>query len=87
MILLFLDYEKAFDSVHQETLEKILRHYGVPGELINMIKFMYMYNNNQCAVEDGGRLLDWFIVKFGVKQGCNMSGFLFITVTDWIMNQ
>jgi hypothetical protein len=30
---------------------------------------------------------DWFTVKSGVKQGCNMSGFLFITVIDWIMSK
>jgi len=27
---------------------------------------------------------DWFIVKAGVKQGCVVSGFLFLLVIDWI---
>ena len=34
----FVDYEKAFDSLDRETLWKILRHYGVPMKLVNMIK-------------------------------------------------
>ena len=34
----FVDYEKAFDSVDRETLWKVLRHYGVPNKLVNMIK-------------------------------------------------
>ena len=28
---------------------------------------------------------EWFQVKSGVKQGCNMSGFLFLLVIDWII--
>ena len=79
-------YEKAFDSVHRETLWKILKHYGIPEKLINMVNVMY--NNNQCAVLDGEGTSDFFTVKSGVKQGCNMAGFLFIIVIDidWIMN-
>ena len=34
----FVDYEKAFDSLDRETLWKILRYYGVPAKLVNMIK-------------------------------------------------
>ena len=28
--MVFVDFEKAFDSIDQEVLWKILRHYGVP---------------------------------------------------------
>ena len=45
-----------------------------------------MHNNNQCAVLDGDGTSGLFTVKSGVKQGCNMSGFLFIIVINWIMN-
>ena len=31
--------------------------------------------------------LDWFDVKSGVKQGCNMSGFLFLLVVDWVIKR
>ena len=34
---------------------------------------------------DNGQQSDWFQIKTGVKQGCNMSGFLFLLVVDWIM--
>ena len=30
---------------------------------------------------------EWFNIKTGVKQGCNMSGFLFLIVMDWIMRR
>ena len=34
----FVDYEKAFDSVHRESLWQLLRHYGIPTKLVNIIK-------------------------------------------------
>jgi len=71
----FIDFEKAFDSVRRATLWEIMRHYGIPPKLIKIVKTMY--DGSQCAVVDESGRTDWFEVKSGVKQGCNMSGFLF----------
>ena len=81
----FVDYEKAFDSVHRKTLCKIMESYGIPSKLIRMVKAMY--DGSQCVVVEGTGQTDWFDVKSGVKQGCNMSGFLFLPVIDWIMRR
>ena len=35
-----------------------------------------IYDGNRCAVVDSTGHTDWFDVKSGVKQGCNMSGFV-----------
>ena len=43
-----------------------------------------MYRNSKCAVTDGIETLQWFDVKSGVKQGCVMSGLLFLILMDWI---
>ncbi|VDP26420.1 unnamed protein product [Schistosoma curassoni] len=37
----FIDYEKAFDSVDRITLWKLLRHYGVPEKIFNIIRNSY----------------------------------------------
>ena len=79
----FVDYEKAFASEHRETLWKIMASYGIPRKLVKMVKAMY--TGNQCAVVDSSGQTDWFTVASGVKQGCNMSGFLFLLVMEWIM--
>jgi hypothetical protein len=42
-----------------------------------------MYTDSECAVLDENEMTDWFEVKTGVKQGCVMSGFLFLLVIDW----
>ena len=85
LYMLFIDFEKAFDSVHRETLWNIMRHYGIPDKLVRMVKCLYA--QSECAVIDRAGTTEWFPIKSGVKQGCNMSGFLFLLVIDWIMRK
>ena len=85
MYTCFIVYEKAFDSVHQETLWKIMKRYRVPTKVINLVKMFY--TDVKCSVVTGGGLSDWFNVKSGVKQGCSMSGFLLLMIVNWIMKQ
>ncbi|VDP43474.1 unnamed protein product [Schistosoma margrebowiei] len=79
----FIDYEKAFDSVGRRTLWKLLRHYGVPEKIVNIIR--NSYDGLQCKVVHGGQLTDAFQVRIEVRQGCLLSPFLFLLVVDWIM--
>ncbi|VDP23363.1 unnamed protein product [Schistosoma margrebowiei] len=79
----FIDYEKAFDSVDRRTLWKLLRYYGVPEKIVNIIR--NSYDGLQCKVVHGGQLTDAFQVRTGVRQGCLLSPFLFLLVVDWIM--
>ncbi|VDP31602.1 unnamed protein product, partial [Schistosoma margrebowiei] len=37
----FIDYEKTFDSVDRRTLWTLLRHYGVPEKIVNIIRNSY----------------------------------------------
>lgn len=65
----------------QESLWKILRHYGVPERLVSLIR-----NTHQdmwgCHA---GQTSDSFYVKTGVRRGCLLSLFFFLFVIDWIM--
>ena len=63
----FIDFEKAFDSIHRDSLWEIMRQYGIPRKIINMVKLMY--SGSACAVLDDGEITEWFEVKTGVKQG------------------
>ena len=76
----FVDFAKAFDSVHRYSLWWILRAYGIPSHLVEIIRSFY--RNFACCVGDGDIL---FEVKTGVRQGCVMSTMLFNLVVDWIM--
>lgn len=37
----FIDYERALDSVDKMTLWKLLQHYGIPEQIIQMIRLAY----------------------------------------------
>ena len=81
----FIDFEKAFDSIHRESLWLIMRKYGVPENIIRIIRLFY--DDFECAVEDQGEACAWFNIKTGVKQGCNMLGFLFLIIMDWVLRR
>ena len=79
----FIDLEKAFDSIHRESLWKILRHYGVPAKLVRVIAMLYSDFKSQVICDS--ELTEAFNISTGVKQGCILSPFLFILAMDWIM--
>ena len=81
----FLDFEKAFDSVHRESLWNITRSYGIPDKIVRVIAGMYV--GFECEIVDRSVTSDWFMIKSGVKQGCVMSGFLFLLCLDWVMRK
>ena len=79
----FVDYEKAFDSLDRETLWKLLRHYGIPEKITNLIR--KMYENMSSRIIHEGQLTESFEIKTGVRQGCLLSPFLFLLAIDWTM--
>ncbi|VDO93894.1 unnamed protein product [Schistosoma margrebowiei] len=79
----FIDNEKAFDSVNRTTLRKLLRHYGVPQKIVNIVQSSC--DGLHCKIVHGGQLTKSFEMKTGVRQGCLLSTFLFLLVIDWIM--
>ncbi|XP_072906368.1 uncharacterized protein [Hemitrygon akajei] len=78
----FIDFEKAFDSLDRKSMWSILRHYGVPEEMVNIIK--QLYDGFSCRVIHDGRLSEEFLVTTGVRQGCLLSPLLFLVVLDWV---
>ncbi|KAL1267682.1 hypothetical protein QQF64_033045 [Cirrhinus molitorella] len=78
----FVDFKKAFDSVHRSTLWKILHHYGIPPKIIAIIQTFY--EKFECSVLMNNTLTEWFSVQSGVRQGCIISPILFLLTVDWI---
>ena len=82
MYVNFVDFEKAFDSLHRDSLWSILRNYGIPQKLVRLIRSFY--DNFRCCVGHGNA---YFEVITGVRQGCVMSAILFNLTIDWLMRQ
>ena len=78
----FIDFQKAFDSVHRESLWSIPRAYGIPAHIVQVIK---QFHTDFCCSVGGSDLS--FHVKSGVRQGCVMSALVINIVIDWVLSQ
>ncbi|RUS88821.1 hypothetical protein EGW08_003451 [Elysia chlorotica] len=81
----FVDFQKAFDSVDRETIWKLMHYYGIPTKFITIIQTLY--EDATCQVIHDGKLTESFNVQTGVRQGCLLSPTIFLIVIDWVMRQ
>ena len=70
LYLLFVDFEKAFNSLDREAMWRILRHYGIPNKIINMLKVQYQ--GFTCQLLHGGTMTEPMEVKTGVRGCCSL---------------
>ena len=79
----FSDYAKAFDSVDQKKLWKILQEMGIPDHLTCLLRNLYA--GQEVTVRTGHGTTDWFQIAKGVRQGCILSPCLFNFYAEYIM--
>ncbi|GBP40237.1 Probable RNA-directed DNA polymerase from transposon BS [Eumeta japonica] len=75
-ISIFCDLSQAFDCVYHETLIEKLRHYGVTGRALDLLK-SYLSNRVQ-RVDVNGIKSSGSIVHMGVPRGSILGPFLFL---------
>ena len=85
LFLLFIDFERAFDSLNRDYMWKVLVEYGIPSKLIVLIK--ELYSGCSYKVMHKGKLGTPFQVCSGVKQGDILSPLLFLIVLDHVMKK
>jgi hypothetical protein len=75
--LLFIDLIKAFDTANHDLLFAILKKYGAPRALIDVIQHLHDKNFQLKLVFDrkNQAIIDYTV---GVQQGDNMAGLLFL---------
>ena len=71
----FIDFRKAFDTVWRTGLWKKLINSGIKGKIFSVI--YNMYNNIKSCVQYNSEQSDFFPCLTGVRQGENLSPFLF----------
>ena len=79
-ILTFIDFRKAFDTIHRGKLIEILRAYGVPDKMIEAIEATYSETWAKVRTADGET--ETFQIMAGVLQGDTLAPFLFIVALD-----
>ena len=75
-LLLFIDFEKAFDSLEWAFVDRTLEYFGFGPSLITWIRTFY--NNIESCVLNNGWSSKFFKLQRGVRQGCPLSPYLFI---------
>ena len=79
-LLLFIDFEKAFDTLEWSFIEKTLKYYNLGDSLILWIKFFY--TDISSSVQNNGWSSDFFNLSTGARQGCPLSPYLFILCAE-----
>ena len=84
-IILYVDFKRAFDSIHRPTMMKILKAYGIPPKLLSAIEKMYENTWAKVISPDGETEL--FEFKAGVLQGDTLAPYLFAIDLDYVIRK
>ena len=72
---LFIDFQKAYDSIHRDTLWECMKEFKIPTKCINMCKTCVQKTRSAVRIE--GTMSSFFENKTGLKQGDPLSPILF----------
>ena len=79
-IAVFVDFRKAFDSIEWNYLEKALALFNFGPIFLQWFKTIY--SNISSCVLNNGHASHFFPLTRGVRQGCPLSGLLFVIGLD-----
>ena len=79
-LLLMIDFEKAFDSVSWVFIEKALKFFNFPNNII--VWFKIMYENANSCVSFNGQYSSWFKLYRGCRQGDPISPYLYLICAE-----
>ena len=82
LVLLFVDFSKAFDSVVRPLLRRLLEWWKCPDELVNLI--FAVLDDQELRVRVNGQEGDPFTPTAGVLQGDTLAPYLFLLPMDLI---
>ena len=81
--LLFVDFTKAFNSIHRGKMEQIQLAYDLPEETVAAI--MSLYRNTKVEVRSPDGDTEYFNIVAGVLQGDMLAPYLFIICLDYVL--
>ena len=79
---LFVDFTKAFDSIHGGKMEQILLAYGLPKETVAAIMILYRDHKVKVFSPDGDS--DYFDIIAEVLKRDKLAPYLFIICLDYV---
>ena len=85
VVVSFINFNKAFDSLHQPSLRMILNPFGFPEKVVKAIECIY--KNCSCCIWTTDSHGDCFKVLTDICQGYIFSPILFSIAIDWILKE
>ena len=80
MVMLLLDFEKAYDRVEWKFLEGTMQALGFDGQWILWTRALYQ--DSWCSVRINGATSAPFKLTRSVRQGCPLAPFLYLFIAD-----
>ena len=79
-LLISIDYEKAFDKLEWQFIQKSLTYFNFPPVIKSWVNIFY--TNISSCVSNNGWHSNYFPITRGVRQGCPLSPYLFIIAAE-----
>ena len=80
---IFVDFQKAYDSIRRNKLYAIMAHFGIPNKLIRLTKATI--ENSTYYVKIGTIMMDGFKVGTGLKQGGGLAHNFFNIALEYVI--
>lgn len=79
LVVMSLDYSKAYDLIRREEIVKALKQYNIHPEIIQAL--VNIYNEDRMRIELSKSIQEEMEVTSGIRQGCTGSTLLFKLIT------
>ena len=80
LLILLIDFKKAFDTIDWSFLFKSLKKFKFKECFIKLVNVMY--SNITSVISNNGWISEPFNIKRGIRQGCPLSVLLFVIVAE-----
>ena len=79
MVVVAVDFKKAYDSIKRETILEVLKEYRVEGRVVEVFKKVYSEDKTRITIGEETEVE--VEVESGIRQGCTASTILFKLIT------